>query len=185
MLDSLIARFGLLAIVLGSALEGEPFSIAGGILAHQRLVPLWGTMASAIGGAWLIDQFWFFVGRSFRSHSRIEALTRRPGFSRSLALFERNPRRFIFFFRFAYGLRIVAPLAIGTTRVSPFQYLRVSAAAAIVWGSAYSLVGFLFGRTIAPWVGHNAPIMLVIGATLVIAPMILLSYRRPATVEQE
>jgi len=185
MLDSLISRFGLLAILIGSALEGEPFSIAGGILAHQRLVPLWGTMAVAIGGAWLIDQFWFFVGRSFRSHPRVQAMAQRPGFSRSLTLFERNPRRFIVFFRFAYGLRIVAPLAIGTTRVPRFQFMRVSAAAAIVWGTGYSLVGFLFGRTIAPWVGHNAPIIFVIGAILVIAPMVLLNYRRRVPAEQE
>ncbi len=40
-LDALIVRFGLPAVFIGAGIEGEPFAIAGGFLAHRHLVPLW------------------------------------------------------------------------------------------------------------------------------------------------
>jgi hypothetical protein len=40
-IDSLIAHYGLAAIFLGAGTEGEAAAVAGGIVAHRKLIALW------------------------------------------------------------------------------------------------------------------------------------------------
>ena len=160
-------------------MEGEPFAIAGGLLAHRRVAPLWLAMAAAIGGAFLIDQGWFWLGRRFRTHRCVQAMTRRPAFARALALIEAHPSGFILLFRFAYGVRAVAPLAIGTSRVPALRFVLLSALAAILWGSAFTLLGYELGQALAPWLPTLMPILLVAGAALIVAPWVMWRRSRP------
>lgn len=165
--DAIIARFGLPAIFAGSGVEGEPFALAGGLLAHRHLVPLWAAMLAAAAGACLVDHGWFVLGRRFRSNRRVRAIVERPGFARSLALLEAHPIRFILLFRFAYGLRAVAPVAIGTSRVPVRIFVLLDVTAAAIWGSLATWLGYRFGRVIDPWTRHTGTLALI-GVVLVL-----------------
>lgn len=176
MLDALIARAGLPAIFVGAGVEGEPFAIAGGLMAHQHLVPLWAAITAAVGGSWLIDQLWFLAGRSFRSFGRVRAMMGRPAFARCLSLLERYPKRFILIFRFAYGIRAVAPLAIGATRIPVHVFVPLSILAALVWGTSFTLIGFGFGRSLGRWLNLDAGALIVVGAALILGSIAILKY---------
>ena len=39
-IETLVAKYGLLAILLGAGVEGEAVVVTGGVLAHRGLVPL-------------------------------------------------------------------------------------------------------------------------------------------------
>lgn len=56
-MEELIARFGLLAIFVGAALEGEPFALEGGVFAHRGWMSLHAAVPTAAAGAIFIDQF--------------------------------------------------------------------------------------------------------------------------------
>lgn len=175
-IETAIARFGLLAVFLGAAVEGETAVVAGGLLAHQHLLPLGGVMLAAAAGSLLADQCLFFVGRYYREHPRVRSILSRPGFARVWTMLERYPRRFIFAFRFLYGMRTISPIAIGTSSVPAHIFLLINTISAIVWAVAATTIGYVFGHGIEMAFGElrriehvGAAIVPLIAIALVIA----------------
>ena len=156
-IEALVARFGLPALFLGAGIEGEAVVLAGGLLAHQGLVPLGGVMVATALGSFVADQAWFAAGRHFREHRWVAKARGKPAFARALGALERHPVGFIFAFRFIYGFRTISPIAIGTTAVSPRLFLLVNAIAAVIWGVVFSTVGYLFGHEVEAWLGRLHP----------------------------
>lgn len=144
-MEELVLRYGVIAIFLGAGIEGEPFALAGGVLAHRHWLPPWAAVAAAVGGAIAIDQFWFHVSRHFQRSRLVGHVVQRPSFARALALIERYPIRFVLLFRFAYGLRAVAPVAIGASRVPTRLFVPLNIASGIIWGLAFTAAGYLIG----------------------------------------
>lgn len=144
-MEALVLRYGVVAIFLGAGIEGEPFALAGGVLAHRHWLPTWLAIGAAICGAVTIDQFWFHLSRHFQRSRLVRRVVQRPSFARALALIERYPVRFVLLFRFAYGLRAVAPVAIGASRVPTRLFVPLNIAAAIVWGCLFTAGGYFVG----------------------------------------
>ncbi len=144
-MEHIILRYGVAAIFLGSGIEGEPFALAGGVLAHRQWLSIYAAVAAAIGGSCLVDQFWFHLSRHFRRNRIVRRLAERPAFARSLELIERHPVWFVLLFRFAYGLRAVAPVAIGASRLRARTFIPLNAIAAILWGGLFTGLGYLAG----------------------------------------
>lgn len=144
-MEAAIAHYGLLAIFLGAGVEGEPFALAGGVLAHRHWLPLWAAGLAAIMGSCLIDQGWFHLSRNFRHSRAVQAVTARPAFRRSLALIERNPVLFVLLFRFAYGLRAITAVAVGASQMPTRQFVAINIVAAIVWGAVFTGLGYSAG----------------------------------------
>lgn len=144
-MEALVLRYGLVAVFLGAGIEGEPFALAGGILAHKHWLSLPAAIGAAISGALFIDQLWFHLSRYFRESRIVQSVVRRPAFARSLGTVERHPVWFVLLFRFAYGLRAVAPVAIGASRVPERLFVPLNVVAAILWGVAFTLLGWRLG----------------------------------------
>lgn len=140
-IETLIAQYGLAAIFLGAGLEGETAVVTGGVLAHQHLLPLWGTAAAAVGGSFAADQVFFLAGRRYRDTARVRKIAAKPAFAKALDTLERHPTIFILGFRFLYGLRTVSPIAIGTSHVPARTFLLLNAVAAAVWASCLPASG--------------------------------------------
>ncbi len=180
-IETLVARYGLLAIFVGAGVEGETVVAGGGLLAHQGTFPLAGVMAAAAAGSAVADGLFFAIGRKFRDHRWAERIRAKPAFGRALDMLERYPTGFIFAFRFLYGLRTVSPMAIGTTRVSTRRFLALNAAAAVVWAVLISTIGYVFGQALAKAVGrlHSVEhIVLAIGGLAIVAGGITWLVRR-------
>lgn len=146
-MEHLILRFGVIAILLGAGIEGEPFALAGGVLAHRHWLPLSVALGAAIAGSCLVDQGWFHLSRHFRASRLVRRVGRRPAFARALGLIERHPVWFVLLFRFAYGLRAVAPVAIGASRLPAGLFVPLNIVAATAWGSLFTLLGYRLGPT--------------------------------------
>jgi membrane protein DedA with SNARE-associated domain len=144
-LETLILHYGVVILFLGAGIEGEPFALAGGILAHRHWMSPWAAALAAIGGACFVDQFWFHLSRHYRQSRIVRHMVDRPAFKRSLELIERYPVWFVLLFRFAYGLRAVAPVAIGASRVPTRLFVPLDILASIIWGSAFTGAGYLIG----------------------------------------
>lgn len=167
-LEALIARYGLWAILGGAGIEGEAVVITGGILAHRGLLPLWGVAIAAAIGSCAIDQLWFLAGRYFRDYRWVRAIAAKPAFARVLRILERHPTRFIFSFRFIYGLRTVSPIAIGASAVPAKRFVPINMAAAALWGPLMAVIGYSFGKAIDPLLENtNWAVWLLLGAVLV------------------
>ena len=171
-LETLVLRYGLFAIFLGSAIEGEPFALAGGILVHRQWLSPQAAALAAIGGACFVDQLWFHLSRHFRESRVVQSLARRPAFSRSLQLLERHPVWFVLLFRFAYGIRAVAPVAIGASQVSARLFVPLNIVAAIVWGGLFTAAGYLAGPSFEAAEARYGPG--ITGATVGLSALVLI-----------
>ena len=143
-IELLITRYGLAAVFLGAGIEGETMVVTGGVLAHDGLLPVAGVAIAAAAGSFVADQGFFAFGRHFRDHPRVRRAEARPAFARALAAFERHPTVFVFGFRFLYGLRTVAPMAIGTTGIRARSFAALNLAAAILWACLFTGIGYVF-----------------------------------------
>ncbi|MDQ0839288.1 DedA family protein [Sphingomonas faeni] len=144
-IESFIVRYGLAAIFLGAAIEGETSVVTGGLLAHQHLLPLWGSAAAAVTGSFAADQLFFFAGRRYRDTKRVRQIAGKPAFAKALDTLERHPTVFILGFRFLYGLRTISPIAIGTSHVPVRTFMVLNAISALVWGVGFTAIGYVFG----------------------------------------
>ncbi len=171
-IEAIVARYGLAALFLGAGLEGETVVVAGGLLAHRGLFPLAGAMAAAALGSFAADQLWFFVGRRFHDHRIVRRAREKPAFEKAIGFFERHPVGFIFTFRFIYGFRTVSPIAIGTTDVATRTFVTVNLVSAIVWGIAFSAIGYLAGHSFERLMGRLVPdthsLLLILGGAILV-----------------
>jgi membrane protein DedA with SNARE-associated domain len=147
-LESLIATYGYAAVVLGTFLEGETTALLAGFAAHRGYLELHWVIVAAFCGTFAADQFYFHIGR----WQGTRFLERRPKWktraARVTRLLDMHQTLVILSFRFLYGLRTVAPFAIGLSGVSPLKYLLLTATSAGIWAYVVSSLGFLFGHAI-------------------------------------
>lgn len=156
-LEALVADWGLAAVAAGAGIEGETAAVLGGVFAHEGYWPWWAAAMAAMAGSFVIDQTCFHAGRHWRDHPRIVRLRRTRAYARALAAFEKHPIGFIFAFRFLYGLRTVSPLAIGTSAIRARRFVVANLAAAAVWATIFTGVGYAFGRAFERWIGLLKP----------------------------
>ena len=107
----------------------------------------------------------------------------RPACDQSLDLIERHPVWFVLLFRFAYGLRAVAPVAIGASRVSARLFIPLNIIAAIVWGVLFTSLGYAFGPVFeAAEARYGSTLTIVtIGLSLLVLFLALRRGRRAST----
>ncbi|GAA0336334.1 DedA family protein [Sphingomonas oligophenolica] len=169
-IEALIVHYGVAAIFVGAGVEGETSVVAGGVLAHRHLLPLWAAIAAASTGSFAADQLFFAAGRYFREHPRVRKVESKPAFAKAIAIFERHPTLFIIGFRFLYGLRTVSPMAIGTSHVRTRTFLALNALSAFFWGILFTGIGYAFGGGIERLVGDSVSLGHILPiATIVIA----------------
>ena len=173
----LIEKYGYLATFAGSLIEGETLLILSGLAAHRGYLDIFIVVLVGAAGGALGDLGFFLVGRRYRDHF-VERFPRlRPGFERVRAMIERYPTATIFGVRFLYGLRLVGPVAIGSTRVSLLHFAAVNVLGAVAWSACWAGAGYMLGHAaerllgeLSRYEGYLFAGLLVIG---VIAALVL------------
>lgn len=182
MLEGLIAKYGLFAVLVGSGIEGETVAFLGGLSAHRHLLPFWGVACAAAIGSFIADQLFFFLGRRASGSPRVQRLTSKHAAQKVKALLERHPTGFILAFRFIYGMRTISPVVIGLSSVAARKFVMLNGLAALVWGIVISGAGYLFSGVIEALLGRlQLNIHLFIGLLIAVGLggiLMILSWRK-------
>jgi membrane protein DedA with SNARE-associated domain len=93
--------------------------------------------------------------------------------TRLLVFVRRSPWRSAIAVRFAFGARIVLPIACGAARLRLPIFLIGSAIASVVWATTFALVGWLFGETAMVVLGHIRRYEDLIAALLVVGVILV------------
>jgi len=145
-IESLVREFGYLAVFIGTFLEGETILVVGGFAAYEGYLELPWVIVSAFFGSLFGDQLYFFIGR----YNGRALLKRFPGWlprvNRFRRMMDRHDTWFILVFRFLYGLRTVAPFAIGLSNVSLKKFIFLNILSAAIWAVTLGVLGYFFGR---------------------------------------
>ena len=138
---------GYWVLFIGTFLEGEAILIMAGFLAFQGYLHIGGVILIAFAGSFFGDQAYFYLGR-IQGKSllrRFHCIARR--FRDSLRLIGKYGAFVAFISRFTYGFRIILPIILGITNLSPRTFLLINLCSACVWASLFSLAGYLFGKS--------------------------------------
>ena len=133
MLETLIVKWGYVAIAVGIFMEGESVLILGGALAHRGLLSLPLVMLTAFLSAFAGDQFWFHMGRRFGR----PLLARHPKWQVRAGAVQTRLQRygdiFVFGFRFIYGIRTVTPALLGMSEYPRARFAMLNLVGVAVW----------------------------------------------------
>jgi membrane protein DedA with SNARE-associated domain len=141
----LIAKYGLVAVFLGCAAEGESAAILGGFFAHQKVFVLWHAFAAAFAGSFIGDTLLFLAGRRFSNHPLVARLRSKPGFGYADKLVRRYPNWFVFGNRYIYGTRVVGGVVAGLSGIAIPRFLVINGLSALLWATIFSGIGYAFG----------------------------------------
>jgi membrane protein DedA with SNARE-associated domain len=165
----LIQKFGYLAILFGTLVEGEIFLVLGGLLARQGLMQAGIVIVMAVVGSFLSHSLFFWLG-----YWRGMAVVRRfpkiqANYPKAQALAQRFGPACILIVQFLYGMRLVTCLVLGTLRLSIRAFVCWQLLACSLWALGMAAAGYAFGTAIQHLVSH-----LEILLTLLIAALLLL-----------
>ncbi|NUP04884.1 MAG: DedA family protein [Polyangiaceae bacterium] len=177
MLEELIAKWGYLALFVGTFFEGETMLIIAAALAHRGLLSLPLVMLSAGAGSLAGDQLWFVVGRrggrSFLER-RAEWAARA---TRMRAWLTHYGSAFVLGFRFLYGFRTVTPLMLGATGYHWKRFAVLNGIGAVLWSVAFSGLGWALGASLSQALGRASQVEEIALASLVVGVLLALVAR--------
>jgi membrane protein DedA with SNARE-associated domain len=150
---ALIQTHGYWALALGCLLEGEAVLALAGFAAHRGYLQLHWVMAIAALAGFAGDQCFFWLGRRHASTALrfFPKLQRQSG--RLQQLVEMHPVKLIIGMRFAYGLRIAAPILVGNSAIAAGRFALLNAVGAIVWAFVFATLGWSFGQMVESVLG--------------------------------
>jgi membrane protein DedA with SNARE-associated domain len=177
----LLQDYGYYAVFFAGLLEGETILLLGAYAVHEgylRMLPL---IACGAAAAFLSDQFYFFLGR----HKGQQLLQKHPKmqarFNRAVRFVARHPTATVLLMRFAWGLRIAFPVALGMTRMRAAFFVPLSAVASVLWATVVVLLGVWVSETLKSLVGSLRPYELVlIGTAAIIGLLVAIRHIRMA-----
>ncbi|NMC94006.1 MAG: DedA family protein [Syntrophorhabdus sp.] len=177
-MEEYIARYGYIAIVIGTFFEGETTVLLGGIFSKLHYMKLDYVMVWAFLGTFAGDCTFFLLGRVFGRN-----IIDRYDFLRSkLPLANGIMRRYgyfiIFLVRFFVGVRGVILLLLGCTDIKKRIFFLYSASSSALWSIVASAIGYLFANIVYIFVHDIKKYeMFLVPAVTVIVVMLIFVYR--------
>jgi membrane protein DedA with SNARE-associated domain len=150
----------------------EASPLMGGLAAHDRHLRLVSVILAVALGTWLSGLALYLLGRWRGRWLRKRWPRFRKAIIRSVALVRRHPWRASLAVRFAYGLRLVLPLACGVGRLPLLVYCIGSAVSCVAWSLAFTVLGWALGETTETLVHDVRKLEPMIGATLILLMVI-------------
>lgn len=171
-LETLISQYGVLALFLGAAFEGETAVFLGGVFAHRHFMSWWEAATAAALGSFAADQAWFFAGRYANRLAIVQRFLKIDAAQKVNQLLEAHPTGFILAFRFIYGMRTVSPVVIGLSSVPTARFVILNFIAAVVWAVLITTIGYLFGNAVELLFGRLKLHLHLVIAVFVIAAVV-------------
>ena len=149
MLESLLAKYGYIAILLGTAFEGETIMIMGGFSAHRgylRLLP-WVVLAGFVGN-FIQNLIYFILGRRYGHRMMEKHPDWKPRLQQVHSWLARYRSALIVGMRFVPGFRMLGGVAIGMSEVSSFRFAVFNLIGAVLWAVVIGILGYLCGHVL-------------------------------------
>lgn len=161
-------------VVLGATaiVTEELGPIFGGIAAHEGELQVGRVIIAITFGGWIAASLLYFLGRLKWDAIRRRFPKARTTGTVALRVVRNNPLKASFFIRFAFGLRIVLPMACGAAGVPLYIYLPVSLVGSLIWTALFTGVGYAAGEAAVQAMGHFGRVGEVVGALIVTALVI-------------
>lgn len=179
-MESFLAKYGYVAILLGTVFEGETIMIMGGFSAHRgylKLLP-WVVLAGFTGN-FIQNQIYFILGRRYGNRTVEKHPDWKPRLQQVNGWLERFESALIIGLRFLPGFRMIGGVAIGMSEVSAGRFAVLNLIGAGMWAVIIGFLGFLCGHILELILGEikHLEVPILIGIA-VIGGLLLFFQRR-------
>ncbi len=174
---------------LGLIAPGEAVIVLCGFYAYRGVLDPWVVGAVSIVGAILGDQVGYLLGRTY-GHGLVRRFGKYFLFSEKRLVaterfYTKHGGKTVFLGRFMSILRSFGPVVAGISAMRYRTFLAWSMASCIVWGIAFTLIGYFFGKSweiIEGYMGWGGAVAFVLG---VIAVLWFLHRKREKELDEE
>jgi membrane protein DedA with SNARE-associated domain len=141
-IEALLARYGLAAVFLGSAVEGDFTLILAGVAAHLGYFPFPLALAAGAAGSFIGDFAWYMLGRVRGPRFRAGRLYERVGHRIERLAARLGPAELIAS-RFVYGTKAASMVFWGLHGMSVVRFAVVDAVGCVLGSLAFTGLGYL------------------------------------------
>jgi membrane protein DedA with SNARE-associated domain len=176
-LQELLIRYGLLAVVMGAALEGDFSLILAGVVSHLGIFEFPYAVAAGAVGSLIGDSMWYGFGRLRGPRFREGKLYRRVG-----PTIERLAQRLgpweLLAARFVYGTKAASMLFWGLHGLRLGRFLLIDAIGCVLGSVVFTGLGYLVSGSATVLLGKVKRVELwVLGVLLVGAAIVFIIHR--------
>ncbi len=145
-MENFLDQYGYMALLVGTFFEGETAILVASSLIYRGLFDFPFTILAAFFGSFISDWLYYLIGRLNGKYF----LAKRPGLQARVEpvtkFFHKHQLQILFSYRFLYGFRVIIPLIVGMSGLSPARYLFYSTLTGLMWATLVSTVGYWVGR---------------------------------------
>lgn len=171
-LEQLVTRYGLVAVFIGAAVEGDLTLILAGVFAHLGYFPLPLAMAAAAAGGYLGDLAWFSLGRARGPRFRAGRLYRRVGPRIERLAARLGPAQLIAS-RFIYGIKAASMVFWGLHGMTLPKFLLIDAIGCIAGTLVFTMIGYAVSGSATVLLGHVRRVQLWLLGALVVGVLLV------------
>ncbi|MBW2515337.1 MAG: DedA family protein [Deltaproteobacteria bacterium] len=188
MLETFLAKYGYIAIVMGTAFEGETIMIMGGFSAHRGYLELlpWVVLAGFVGN-FIQNMIYFVLGRRYGNRMLEKHPDWKPRLQQVNGWLERFQSLLSIGLRFVPGFRTIGGVAIGMSDVSTGRFIFLNLIGAVLWAVVIGVLGYLCGHVLKLIMGDikHLEVPILVGIAVVGGLLFFIQRRRrgkvPAT----
>jgi membrane protein DedA with SNARE-associated domain len=152
-LQQLLIQHGLIAVLIGSAFEGDFTLILAGVVAHLGIFEFWLAVAAGAVGSFVGDSAWYALGRLRGPRFREGKLYQRVG-HRIERLAQRMGPWELVAARFVYGTKAASMVFWGLNGLSLPRFLLIDALGCALGALVFGSLGYLLSGSATALMGH-------------------------------
>ena len=166
------------ALGVTSIIMEEANPIFGGIAVRHGRAGMLGVIVSVALGTWVASIALYYVGRWRIDWVRARWPEKHQLLDGALRIVQRHPWRASLAVRFAYGLRIVLPIACGAARLPIILYTVASGISCWLWSIAFAYLGLAFGGAAMALLHFTGRLEVRLGVLVLILSIVLIFIMR-------
>jgi membrane protein DedA with SNARE-associated domain len=185
-MEAYIAKFGYVAILIGTFLEGETTVLLGGIFSKLGYMKLENVMLWAFIGTIAGDGTFFLLGKLLKRNmiERFEGLKNKVPLANRII--KKYGNHIIFLVRFFVGVRGIILSLLGCTDIKKRTFFLYSALSSALWSVVVSLIGYTFGKVVYIFVSDIKEYeKFIVPSVLAAVFIIILVYRHIMKAKEE
>ena len=166
------------ALGVTSIIMEEANPIFGGIAVRHGRAGMLGVIVAVALGTWVASIALYYVGRWRIDWVRARWPEKHKLLDGALRIVQRHPWRASLAVRFAYGLRIVLPIACGAARLPIILYTIASGISCWLWSIAFAYLGLAFGGAAMALLHFTGRLEVRLGVLVLILSIVLIFIMR-------
>ncbi len=149
-IDTILATYGFIAIIIGVMIEGKSIIFIAGILVHHGSITFFDAVLASLIGAVLSNQGFYYFGRFYLEKFGLTKYKKKymEKIIKIARWFKRNPFLVIALIPCIPGLRIITPIMIGSLRYSRIKFFIYDVVALIITSLILVTLGDFAGDVI-------------------------------------